>query len=235
MLCGKRVVFLKGKAVFTGIIETTGKIVETREVAGGRRLRIQAGIVAQDAKPGASISVSGVCLTVVEMTDQELSFEVISETLDRSTLGDKRQGDRVNLERSLRVGDRLDGHFVQGHIDGTARVERVITSSREHVVWFRPDVSLRPYIIPKGAIAIDGVSLTIAEVRGDTFSVALIPTTLSLTTFAQLPAGCRVNLETDIVARTIVHRLSQLLAEGALPTGGRKGLSEELLKEIGVV
>ncbi len=202
---------------------------------GGRRLRIQTGFVAEDARPGASISVSGVCLTVVERTENELSFDVIVETLNRSTLGEKRRDDPVNLERSLRVGDRLDGHFVQGHVDGTARVERVIQSSGEHVAWFRPDVSLRPYIIPKGAVAIDGVSLTIADVRCDAFSVALIPTTLERTTLAQLSVGARVNLETDIVGRTIIHRLNQLLADGSLFPHERKGLPEAFLKEIGVV
>ena len=196
--------------MFTGIIECAGTITHTRRTAGGRRLCIRIGPLACESKLGDSICVSGVCLTVASLSDDSLEFDVISETLDKTTLGQKRPGDRVNLERSLRLGDRLDGHFVQGHVDGTAQVDRVLASPREHVLWLRPQPHLTPYIVPKGSITIDGVSLTIADVADAAFSVALIPTTLERTTLADLRAGFRVNLESDIIARTIVHRLDQL-------------------------
>ncbi len=210
--------------MFTGIVEATGTICHTRPTPGGRRLRIDAPW-ASECRLGASVSVSGVCLTVADADRESLEFDVIRETLDKSTLGAKRVGDRVNLERSLGVGDRLDGHFVQGHVDGIASVERVWSSAEECVVRFEPEAHLRPYIIPKGSIAIDGVSLTIASVEGRIFSVALIPTTLDRTTFSSLKTGDRVNIESDIIARTIVHHLSEMSASG--------GLTLETLREAG--
>lgn len=209
--------------LFTGIIEQTGEIVESRVVPGGRRLRIQAGDVARDCQRGASICVSGVCLTVVEARNGSLEFDVIQETLARSSLGVKQAGDFVNLERSLRVGDRLDGHFVQGHVDGTATVTRVEATSREHVVWFKPQDALMPYVVPKGSIALDGVSLTIASGNRGQFSVALIPTTLERTTLGSLRAGHIVNVESDIIVRTIIHRLLDLGM--ALNTRGPKSVA----------
>ena len=211
--------------MFTGIVETTGTISATRATAGGRRLRADVGSMAGELSLGASVCVSGVCLTVAAVSGRFLEFDVIKETLDRSTLGLKRVGDRVNLERSLRADGRLDGHFVQGHVDGSAVVDRVIASPREHVVWLRPGMGITPYLIPKGSIAVDGVSLTIADVSDDAFSVALIPTTLERTTFGSLVAGDRVNLESDIIARTVVHHLSRL------PTAA--GLSFDTLREAG--
>ncbi len=196
--------------MFTGIVETTGRIGESRPTPGGRRLRIDVGALADGCAHGASVCVSGVCLTVADRIAQTLVFDVIAETLGKSTLGSKRPGDRVNLERSLQVGDRLDGHFVQGHVDGTARVTRIVSNPREHVVWLRPQPCLRPYMIPKGSVAVDGVSLTLAAVEDGDISVALIPTTLDGTTLCSLAAGDSVNIETDIIARTVVHRLSNL-------------------------
>lgn len=211
--------------MFTGIVETTGAITLSRQSPGGRRLRVDVGAIARELSLGASVCVSGVCLTVAELPENAVEFDVIAETLDRSTLGAKGVGDRVNIERSLRVGDAIDGHFVQGHVDGVGVVDRVTASSREHVVWVRPDESVLPYIIPKGSVAIDGVSLTIAEVRDGAFSVALIPTTLERTTFAALTAGDRVNLESDIIARTVVHQLSRMSVS--------TGLSLDALRKAG--
>lgn len=187
-----------------------------QSVPGGRRLRVDAGVVAEGVEPGASVAVGGVCLTVTDVAGTVLSFDVIAETLSRTTLGSLQVGDRVNLERALRVGDRLDGHFVQGHVDGTAAVERVESGTREWVLWMCPETSLAPYLIPKGSVAIEGVSLTIAAVRGASFSVALIPTTLQRTTLGELRAGQRVNVETDILTRTIVHRLGEVVGTGRL-------------------
>ena len=117
-------------------------------------------------------------------------------------------GDKVNLERALPVDGRFDGHFVQGHVDGTGIVERVALSGQESVVWIKPQPPLWPCIIPKGSVAVDGISLTIAELRNGAFSIAMIPTTLAVTTAASYSTGHRVNIETDIIARTVVHRLS---------------------------
>jgi len=179
-------------------------------------LCVDAGTLARECALGASVAVSGVCLTVAGVDDSSLAFDVIAETLGKSTLGAKRVGDMVNLERSLQVGGRLDGHFVQGHVDGIATMDNLKSSSREWVVWLRPEEHLLPYIIPKGSVALDGVSLTIAEVRDRLFGVALIPTTLAQTTLETLHAGDTVNVETDIITRTIVHRLSEMSQAGGL-------------------
>ncbi len=213
--------------MFTGIVECTGRIVGNRRVSGGRRLAVYPGGLAERCRVGASVCVSGVCLTVANSEPETLEFDVIQETLDKSTLGSKRVGDEVNLERALRIGDRLDGHFVQGHVDGTAAVERVETAREEHVLWLRPDAHVIPYVIPKGSIAIDGVSLTVAAVRNGLFSVALIPTTLQRTVLSTLSSGAVVNIETDIVVRTVVYRLAEI----APPTG----VTLNLLNEAGYI
>lgn len=202
--------------MFTGIIERMGTIVGTTPVPGGRRLRVDVGPIAAEASLGASIAVSGVCLTVAHIDGTTVDFDVITETLDRTTLGLRKSGDLVNLERSLRAGDRLDGHFVQGHVDGTAVVGQITASAKEHVVRLEAEGALRPYLIPKGSVAIDGISLTIAAVDATTFSVALIPTTLELTTLSRVKSGDRVNLESDILARTIVHHLQAMRDSGSL-------------------
>lgn len=202
--------------MFTGIVELTGTVRDSRVVAGGRRLRIELGPIASECKNGDSVCVQGVCLTVAAVTENSLEFDVITETLQRTTLGRKHVGDRVNLERSLKVGDRLDGHFVQGHVDGTAAVTAVRRSDREYVIGLRPEERLAPYMVPKGSVAIDGVSLTIAEVHHGDFTVALIPTTLERTTLTTLRVGDLVNIESDIIARTIVHQLKQMTEAGSL-------------------
>jgi riboflavin synthase len=213
--------------VFTGIVELSGTVRDTRVVAGGRRLHVDAGSIARECKNGDSVCVQGVCLTVASVMGVSLAFDVITETLQRTTLGRKHVGDRVNLERSLKVGDRLDGHFVQGHIDGTAVVTEVRHSDREYVIGLRPDQHLTHYMVPKGSVAIDGVSMTIAEVRDGDFTVALIPTTLERTTLSTLAVGDLVNIESDIIARTIVHRLAQMTEAG--------GLTLDALQKAGLV
>lgn len=211
--------------MFTGIIERTGTITETRPVSGGRHLRIEVGPIAQQCALGASVCVSGVCLTVAGIAGRQLEFDVVMETLEKSMLGSKGVGDDVNIERSLEIGDRLDGHFVQGHVDGTAVIDRIQSSSHEHVVWLWPEPSLTPFIVPKGSIAVDGVSLTIAAVKGGVFSVAFIPMTLARTTLSSLAGGDRVNIETDIITRTIVHHMSNMSAA--------QGLTLDALREAG--
>ena len=202
--------------MFSGIVESIGKIRHARSAPGGRRLTIDVGAIAGDCALGASVCISGVCLTVAERDADTLTFDVIKETLDKTTLGAKQPGAGVNIERSLRVGDRVDGHFVQGHIDGTAIVKRVTATPAEHVLHLCPDAPVRRFIVPKGSVTVDGVSLTIADVDGDTFSVALIPTTLERTTLATLHQGDRVNIETDIITRTVVHHLTEQTSQGGV-------------------
>jgi len=190
--------------MFTGIVEQTGQISVSREVPSGRRIGIEAGAMPADCKHGESVCVSGVCLTVAEVNGQTFEFDVIRETLEKSTLGSKRVGDRVNLERSLRVGDRFDGHFVQGHVDGTALVRSVTTDGSERRLRIEPSSELAAFIVDKGSIAVDGVSLTVAAAGDTWFEVALIPTTLNLTNLAALREGGQVNIEVDYVAKIVV-------------------------------
>lgn len=202
--------------MFSGIVESIGKIHHARSAPGGRRLTIDVGDIAGECELGASVCISGACLTITERDADTLTFDVIKETLDKTTLGAKQPGDGVNIERSLRVGDRVDGHFVQGHIDGKAIVKCVTATPAEHVLHLCPDASLQRFIVPKGSVTIDGVSLTIAEVDRDIFSVALIPTTLERTTLATLREGDGVNIETDIITRTVVHHLTAQTTKSSL-------------------
>ncbi|MFQ5489427.1 MAG: riboflavin synthase [Phycisphaerae bacterium] len=211
--------------MFAGIVECTGTVASLRVTPGGRRLAVESGNVSEGAVCGASIAVDGVCLTVARIDGTRLEFDVITESLDRSTLGSLEVSDRVNLERSLRTGDRIDGHFVQGHVDGTATLSRKQVSQRQWVLWFRATPQVMRYIIPKGSVAVSGVSLTVAAVAGAEFSVALIPTTLDRTTLGSLEAGHPVNIETDILVRTIVHTLDAI--------GTDSGLSAAKLKAHG--
>ncbi len=206
--------------MFTGIIRHSGTVAHLRPTPSGARLSISDAhgfeFVGLTAAPGDSISVNGVCLTVVEVSKSIIEFDVIAETLKRSTIGSLGKGKRVNLETSLRVGETVDGHFVQGHVDGLATLARRNDTPHQHVLWFEPQDEILPYIIPKGSIAVDGVSLTIADLAGPTFGVALIPTTLGLTNLGELRIGHRVNIETDIISRTVVHTLRNIQRAGGL-------------------
>jgi riboflavin synthase len=213
--------------MFTGIVERTGTITGTTPTAAGRRLRVDIGPLAAECKLGDSICISGVCLTVADISGSSVDFDVIKETLDRTTLGRKCPGDRVNLERSLRAGDRLDGHFVQGHVEGTATVSHIEKSPGEHALWLTAPDELLPYVIPKGSITVEGVSLTIAAIDRPDFSVALIPTTLDRTTLGELSRGDVVNIETDIIVRTIIHTVGQITDAA--------GLRFESLQRAGLV
>ncbi len=217
--------------MFSGIIETIGEIRSGSETPGGMMLVVSAEDYWHGTIPGASIAIDGVCLTVTRINRNEAAFDVIVETLRRSTLGDLRPGVRVNLQKALAVGDRVDGHFVQGHVDAMGVVERIDEGPTESMWWFSTDASALPCIIPKGSIAIDGISLTIAEVRDSRFSVALIPTTLQETTIGRKRVGDRVNIETDILARTVVHALQSL---GPLPDAADRPLTIESLRRQGL-
>lgn len=189
--------------MFTGIVESVGHIVEIVETDGGRRLTIDVGPI-EDLAVGDSVSLDGTCLTVVGIDATGVDFDAVVETLSRTTLVAKDVGDEVHLERATRVGDRLDGHIVSGHIDGVGTVTEVTSAtdgSRRLVVEVPPD--LRRYLIEKGSVAMDGVSLTVAVLTDTGFEVALIPHTLEVTTFGEKEPGERVNLEMDVIAKYV--------------------------------
>ena len=193
--------------MFTGIIECVGEIRSVVSSGSGKRITLDASHLGERPSLGASIAVNGVCLTVAEVTSHSLGFDVIQETLRRTNLGTLRPGQTVNLEPSLRIGDRLDGHFVQGHIDGTGVIRRVLSNAQEHLAWIEPEAELRDYITPKGSVSVDGISLTVADSTQAQFSVAIIPTTLVRTNLGARRAGDTVNLETDMLVRALVHYL----------------------------
>jgi riboflavin synthase len=192
--------------VFTGIIEQSVPIANIAD--GPRFRRIVIPNPWQDVRGGESIAVNGCCLTVAEMVDGKIGFDVVSETLSRTNLGLLHIGDRVHLERSLRVGDRIDGHFVQGHVDGTAKL-----LDRQEIEECRLRLENPPaiakYIIPKGSVCVDGVSLTVASIGTDCFEVALIPTTISRTELANRAMGWPFNIETDVLSKTIISWLER--------------------------
>lgn len=189
-------------AMFTGIVEKTVKVLGIEPRTGHWRLSLSADWA--DIKHGESVAVNGCCLTIAEIGTGRIGFDVIKETLDKTNLGLLKAGDDVNVERALRIGDRIDGHFVQGHIDGTAKLTKIINTKDEVRLTIAAPEELRKYIVAKGSVSIDGVSLTVAAVAGDQFEVALIPTTLTLTQLGTRPIGWPFNLETDIVSKHIV-------------------------------
>ena len=194
--------------MFTGIIERTLLVVRVTDQPNYRRLTLTNPWA--DVSHGQSIAINGCCLTVAEISGNQLAFDVIPETLSKTNLSSLKPGESVNAERSLRVGDRIDGHFVQGHVDGTARLLEVSTGKHEWRLTIESPQHLSKYLIPKGSIAIDGVSLTLAGVSGNQFQVALIPTTLELTTLKEKQPGWLFNLETDAFSKTIVSYLERM-------------------------
>lgn len=201
--------------MFTGIVETYGVVTDLDDRTSGLSLCVDTSGLGSALDEGASLCVDGVCLTAVRPSENQCFFDVIAETVRCTNFSDLRTGHRLNLERSMRPDSRFDGHFVQGHIDAVALVDRVVDSALEQVLWLEHEDSIRPLIVPKGAVAINGVSLTVAAVDGPRFSVALIPTTLERTNLSQLRPGDRVNIETDILARTIFHQLKAWSEGGA--------------------
>jgi riboflavin synthase len=193
--------------MFTGLVETRGTVQRVDRLGPGVRLRVDAGSVADGAQLGDSIAINGCCLTVVEVEQRRLAFDAGSETLSRTNLGQLRPGSFVNLERSLRVGDRLGGHYVSGHIDAVGRLERRIDEGDWSTFWFAVPPLLTRQMASKGSVAVDGVSLTLVDVEPATFSVALIPHTLSVTTLGLLALEDPVNIETDILAKYVARQI----------------------------
>lgn len=199
---------LRLNRMFTGIIERTVHVASVSDATGFVRLNLAADFAG--VKDGESVAVNGVCLTVAEIAPPVIGFDVIPETLARTNLGLLKAGDLVNVERSLRVGDRIDGHFVQGHVDGVARIVDLIASEEEWRLTVQPPAELMKFVIPKGSVTLDGVSLTVANVGKDRFEVALIPTTLKLTTLSSRAIGWPLNFEADMMSKTIVSYLERL-------------------------
>ena len=188
--------------MFTGIIQALGRITRIEPRGGDVRLHIETGSLdLSDVAPGDSIAVSGVCLTALEPSVQGFFADVSNETLGLTTLGDAAEGDVVNLEKALRLADRLGGHLVTGHVDGLAEVTAIETDARSQRWCFRVPSGLSRYIARKGSVCIDGVSLTVNAVDGDEFEVNLIPHTQQVTTFSQRKVGDAVNIEVDLMAR----------------------------------
>jgi riboflavin synthase len=194
--------------MFTGIVETVGRIVGRRPVGDGIDLEIEAPDVSGELRPGQSVALGGICLTVTRAGDRRFAVTAVGETVRRTTVGALRAGARLNIERGLCLGGRLDGHLVQGHVDG---VGRVVTLRRSHpgaTLRVALDRTLMRFVAPKGSIAVDGVSLTVVETFDDGFTVALVPHTLQVTTLGELAPGRPVNIEVDLLAR-YVDRLVQ--------------------------
>lgn len=192
--------------MFTGIVEQSVAILNIAD--GPRFMRVTIANPWQDVRDGESIAINGCCLTVAEMMDGKIGFDVVSETLSRTNLGLLHNGDRVHVERSLRVGDRIDGHFVQGHIDGTAKlIDRQMGSECRLRIENPP--ALAKYVVPKGSVSVDGVSLTVAAIGADWFEAALIPTTMSRTELGNREIGWPFNIETDVLSKTIVSWLER--------------------------
>lgn len=193
--------------MFTGIVEELGEVIRLDPLPDAARLHLRAPTVAGDLGRGDSIAVDGVCLTVADITAAGFTVDVMAETLRRSTLGSVTRGTRVNLERATRVDGRLGGHVVQGHVDGTGAVIARRSSPHWDDVRISVSPSLARYVVEKGSIAVDGISLTVTAVDDSSFSVGLIPTTLERTTLGYKSVGSAVNLEVDVLAKYVERLL----------------------------
>lgn len=203
--------------MFTGIIEQVGKVLDVQKTAAWARFKIEAAEIMEDVKQGDSIAVNGICLTVTDFSENCFCVDVMHETLERSSIKGMGRGSRVNLERAMPVGGRFGGHIVSGHIDGTGKI---CTVKRDAIaVWYSVDASeeLMEGIVKKGSIAIDGISLTVADTAKNSFSVSVIPHTAAHTTLLEKGSGDIVNLETDCIGKYVRHLLG---AEGRVNNGG---------------
>jgi riboflavin synthase len=211
--------------VFTGIVEEVGTVRGVHPIGGGARIEIAATQVLTDLAIGASIAVNGCCLTVVELGEGGFAADAVTETLTRTELGDLEAGDAVNLERPVRLEDRLGGHLVQGHVDavGHIRAREPLADGSRRVEFAAPPYVLR-YIVEKGSVTVDGISLTVADVLDDGFAVAVIPHTLAVTTLGSKTVGDPVNLEVDIVAKYVERLVTR--GEASVYGRGTPGRSE---------
>jgi len=219
--------------VFTGIIENVVPVRAIRRVSTGIQLTLDLGHLADGLEHGASVAVNGACLTVANIDGASATFDVVAETVGRTSLGQLQAGDGVNVERSLRMDGAIDGHFVQGHVDGMARISRIDTGGGEWKLWCEPPAELMRYMVVKGSVAIDGISLTLVDVTDRAISVAVIPTTLDRTTLGRRRVGDLVNIETDLIARIVVRQLEGQFSGDSAALPGQRGLTMDQLMENG--
>jgi riboflavin synthase len=212
--------------MFTGLIETICTVRSVRQSPGTMLLTIDLGELASDGRIGDSIAINGACLTIARLEGGLATFELSGETLARSTLGKLKPSSQVNVERAIRAADRFGGHFVQGHIDGTATIKAIDKRGRFADIKFAAGAELLDAMVAKGSVAVDGISLTIAGINRNSFTVALIPETLNKTTLSQAKIGDEVNIETDIIVKTIKTQLEKILSQ-------TQSLTAEKLKELG--
>ena len=213
--------------MFTGIIESVGRIDAVRDLGGGRRFAIAAPFSAE-LRPDQSVAVNGTCLTVVEAGGRSFDVEAVEETLRKTTLGSFRPGTRVNLERAMRPDGRLDGHIVQGHVDATGSVVSTTDEATGRLYTIRFDPAFSSFLIPVGSIAVDGISLTIARLEADRFTVAIIPHTFAHTNASEWKPGAPVNLEFDLIGKYVSRYLEHTRSASSAP-----GLTAERLGELG--
>ena len=212
--------------MFTGLIEMLCIVKSVRHTAGAMQLTVDLGKLADETKVGDSIAINGTCLTVAQLTANVAVFDVSPETLRKSALGKLKAGSQVNVERAVKAGDRLGGHIVAGHIDGTATIAAVHKQDKVWNIKFSAPSELLDQMVVKGSVAVDGISLTIASLDKGSFGAAIIPETLKKTTLGQTKIGDSVNIETDIIAKTVKKRLENML-------GQQQKLTVERLKELG--
>ncbi len=218
--------------MFTGIIEGLGTLDHIQSSGRSRRLGIVADFDLQGTRIGDSIAVNGACLTAVRLEGRRFEIDMSPETAGRTTFGKARVGDRVNLERALRLGDRLDGHLVSGHVDGLGRLRARETSANAILLTFDVPEDLARYMIRKGSVAIDGISLTINDCDSTAFQVSIIPLTARMTTIGRIPVGAAVNIETDMIGKYVERFVNP--DKGPDPRQGR-GVDWDLLARTGFV
>lgn len=212
--------------MFTGLIEAVCTVMSVRRSENAMLLSIDLGELADDSRIGDSIAINGVCLTIAKLEGSIATFELSGETLARSTLGKLKPSPQVNVERAIKAADRFGGHFVQGHIDGTAKIKAIDKHGQFADMKFAAEPELLDAMVVKGSVAVDGISLTIASIDRNSFTVALIPETLNKTTLSQVKIGDDVNIETDIIVKTIKTQLEKILPQ-------KQQLTAEKLRELG--
>jgi len=211
--------------MFTGLIQTVCTVKSVSKTGDAMNLSIDLGSLAKEAKIGDSIAISGVCLTVSKLSGSIATFDISSETLEKSTLGKLKAGDKVNVEFSMKPSDRFGGHFVLGHVDGIATIKSIDKHNQFADIKFNTSQELLSQMVIKGSVAVDGISLTIAAMDSEGFTVAIIPETLKRTTLGYAKSGDAVNIETDIIVKTVRKQLDEILP--------KQGLTVEKLKQMG--
>jgi riboflavin synthase len=193
--------------MFTGIIEGLGSIVQFDKKTSNRsaaKMKIKLGKIVKGLKIGDSIAINGVCLTAIKISNDIAEFEMVDETIKKTNLGTLQNGNKVNIERSLKVGERLEGHFVLGHVDGVGMISKLQKQTNQVKIWIKIPKELSKYIIKKGSVTVDGISLTVVDVLKDQFSVSIIPHTMKITNLNYKKIGEKVNIETDILGKYIL-------------------------------